>query len=386
MLYDRKIKYIDYIENGEKIHNAGFVKIQMFGENCELYLSVNKLFSTDTFVKEICLVGDGKKFVLGNIYIQNGKGNFTCKDIVTENLGENISYHELNKICIKLSESRQLVCDWVENYSSVEKVAKIVDYAPAETATMTANYGVESKIDDILPKQEWKDPTIALTSKKELLKIEPLKKEQELDIVSKHKMDRYESQNQEDQLQKNIQYGIPNSTNSELEYADLEAAEYKNTENYAENCLENYKNTDIDANDSKIKLESEFMNMQNQMKKKMLYDDKWQQLEHIYPHTKPFRDKREYLVIRPSDFVILSNTYYHLVNNSFLLHGFYNYEHLILCKISRKENDLYYVGVPGNLYEKEKKVALMFGFQSFECKKEPACVGDFGYYMINVEI
>jgi len=42
--------------------------------------------------------------------------------------------------------------------------------------------------------------------------------------------------------------------------------------------------------------------------------------------------------------------------------------------------------VPGNFYEREKQVALMFGFESFECQKEPAQVGDFGYYMIPVEL
>jgi hypothetical protein len=44
------------------------------------------------------------------------------------------------------------------------------------------------------------------------------------------------------------------------------------------------------------------------------------------------------------------------------------------------------VGVPGNYYEKEKQVAVMFGFESFETKTEPAKEGDFGYYMIGVVI
>jgi len=117
-----------------------------------------------------------------------------------------------------------------------------------------------------------------------------------------------------------------------------------------------------------------------------LHEDKWKQLYHVYPHVTPFQDDREYLSIGPNDFVILNKTYHKLVNNSFLLHGFYNYEHLILARVVRRGEERYYLGVPGNYYEREKQVAVMFGFESFECQKEPAREGDFGYYMIRVEI
>ena len=114
--------------------------------------------------------------------------------------------------------------------------------------------------------------------------------------------------------------------------------------------------------------------------------DKWQQLQAIYPHIRPFEDRREYLLMRPQDFVILPQKYYSLSDNSFLLHGYYNYDHLILSKENRPEGEKLYIGVPGNFYDKEKQVAIMFGFESFEGKQEPARIGDFGYYMIPVEI
>ncbi len=115
-------------------------------------------------------------------------------------------------------------------------------------------------------------------------------------------------------------------------------------------------------------------------------EDKWQQLLKIYPHIHPFQDEREYLSLRPEDFVILQSNAYRLVQNSFLLHGYFNYDHLILAQVSRKSGNQYYIGVPGNFYEKEKQVAIMYGFSSFECRREPAEEGDFGYYMIKVEL
>lgn len=117
-----------------------------------------------------------------------------------------------------------------------------------------------------------------------------------------------------------------------------------------------------------------------------LLEDKWMQLCAIYPHIRPFRDKREYLSIGPADFVLFPAASYKLVNNSFLLHGYYNYHHLILTRLEQKGEYLYYIGVPGSYFEKEKQVAIMFGFESFECETEPAQVGDFGYYMMRTEL
>ena len=115
-------------------------------------------------------------------------------------------------------------------------------------------------------------------------------------------------------------------------------------------------------------------------------DTKWEQLSSIYPHIHPFRDTREFLSVGPEDFVILRERCYQMTHNSFLLHGYYNYRHLLLMKQGTPDQVKYYIGVPGNFYEREKQVARMFGFESFEGVREPAREGDFGYYLISVEL
>lgn len=130
---------------------------------------------------------------------------------------------------------------------------------------------------------------------------------------------------------------------------------------------------------------------EEQPKGAWLHDDKWKRLEDIFPHVHPFGDGREFLSIKPKDFVVLTKEYQCLANNSFLLHGFYNYHHIILGKIvdgakGDSNTEKLYIGVPGVFYEREKAVALMFGFESFGCSKEPAEIGTFGYYMKRVEI
>ncbi|MDD6655699.1 MAG: hypothetical protein PUE95_00115 [Lachnospiraceae bacterium] len=112
-----------------------------------------------------------------------------------------------------------------------------------------------------------------------------------------------------------------------------------------------------------------------------LCEDKWEQILTTYEKIHPYGDSRIYVKLEPKDFIVLRANYQHLVNNSFLLHGFYNYRYLILGK----EKD-FYLGVPGVFYEREKMVALMFGFEAFECEGGVAREGKFGYYLRKVEL
>ena len=65
------------------------------------------------------------------------------------------------------------------------------------------------------------------------------------------------------------------------------------------------------------------------------------------------------------------------VHNSFLLHGYYNYGHLVLDEKNGRSR----LGVPGNYYEREEVVASMFGFPDFEpAKGREKQTGVFGYY------
>lgn len=131
-----------------------------------------------------------------------------------------------------------------------------------------------------------------------------------------------------------------------------------------------------------------------------LKEDKWEQILDTYERIHPYGDGRVYVKIAPKDFIILSGSCQHLVNNSFLLHGFYNYRYVILGRrenslrelssegysVSSSEKEEYFLGVPGVFYEREKMVALMFGFEAFECEGGDPKPGDFGYYLRKVEL
>ncbi len=127
---------------------------------------------------------------------------------------------------------------------------------------------------------------------------------------------------------------------------------------------------------------------EREVKTVSVFPDKWEQLKNQYQTIHPFGDEREFITIEPKDFVILREASQRLVNNSFLLHGFYNYRHLILGRddqLGSKGNVCFYIGVPGVFFEREKMVAVMFGFEGFE-SAGPVEIGKFGYYLRRVEI
>lgn len=118
---------------------------------------------------------------------------------------------------------------------------------------------------------------------------------------------------------------------------------------------------------------------------KEIFKSKWEQLSSGKKKVNLMGKESDYIQISPSDMIALSNPYHSLVNNAFLLHGYYNYNHLILGPAKGNKNS-YFIGVPGNFYKQEVNAARMFGFEYFENGTERVEVGDFGYYMKKVKL
>ena len=102
------------------------------------------------------------------------------------------------------------------------------------------------------------------------------------------------------------------------------------------------------------------------------------------------RQEQRYCKIMREDMKKLSQKNWYLANNSFLLHGYYNYRHLLLITDEGKR----YLGVPGIYHRREEAAARSFGFSEFcrisedsiilspqECDRE----NDFGYWCRELE-
>ena len=325
MSYYKRVIYMDHYSNGEKVGNAGFVKLMKMNEGggnrtC-LQIHIMNLPRQQTWQGTVKLVLEKREYLLGQMNIVGGRGMMQVK-YVEEMLKENGS-------------------DWDKQ----ENARIVVEINPGETIRC-----------DLRGDQPGGN-------------------------------DRRESglknDNKEDGNSEEVEQG------SEFTERYLETGKTEISEMESDTCKEIEK-TEAGFRES----ESEESDRQVYSTKKQMYPerggrmkkDKWSQIWEMLPHIRPFGDEREYLRIGLQDMLILSGKYYRLVENSFLLHGFYNYEHLIMTRMCRRGMEKYYIGVPGNYYEREKQVAVWFGFESFEPKAEPATEGAFGYYMISVEI
>ena len=76
-----------------------------------------------------------------------------------------------------------------------------------------------------------------------------------------------------------------------------------------------------------------------------------------------------------------------LCNNSFLVHGFFNYHYLILKTVENGDTKQQFIGVPGIYEQPERMMALLFGFPEFEADENSPdmpsanATGTFGYWM-----
>ncbi len=116
----------------------------------------------------------------------------------------------------------------------------------------------------------------------------------------------------------------------------------------------------------------------------------WNQLQRRYAKVLAFDYDYgcEILSIKPQDIGILPRENWVYGNNSFLLHGYYNYRHLILARLENPEGEIrYLLGVPGHYFSNEKNLASMFGFPHFVlARKQPEENGRFGYWYTDLRL
>lgn len=116
----------------------------------------------------------------------------------------------------------------------------------------------------------------------------------------------------------------------------------------------------------------------------------WEMLRRRYPKVQAFdyADGCEILAIKPQDIGLLPRETWVYGNNSFLLHGYYNFRYLILARLDNPAGvRRYLLGVPGHYFNNEKYMASMFGFADFVLSKEqPAGDDRFGYWYTDIRL
>lgn len=369
MFYDRKIKYLDYFVKGERCGNAGFIKLEMRDTVCSITINVNGLRTTDSLSVRVCLVGAGQEGELCTLELVQGRGRKQLQRQNAQNLGDTgIAYDSLEAVRIPISAEREIVgvIGTAVSVGQVNRKSAQIVMVPAAEVSAAAEPEAEAVSEK------------AVVSEKTPMSIEiaaPMEQIAPMERTALMEREKLTIPAERDALTDKQSTSIKNDVPTEQSIMPVEREEP------AGQTIAPIKK-DMPTRQSTAPKKA----IENKEKKIPLCDNKWKQLWEIYPHITPFRDEREYLSVGPNDFVILPEKYFRMANNSFLLHGYYNYKHLVLKRLEYRGETRYYIGVPGNFYDREKQVALMFGFESFESLEEPAGTGDYGYYLMRIEL
>lgn len=93
------------------------------------------------------------------------------------------------------------------------------------------------------------------------------------------------------------------------------------------------------------------------------WDKVWEGLVLNHAQYHPFADREaECVQIELRHLRELPRRYWYLGNNSFLLHGFFNYQYLVVGKTGEGR---WFIGVPGVYQRQECVMAVIFGFPDF---------------------
>lgn len=403
IFFQKKIIYLDYVERENKIKNGGVIKWEARGEESRVQIHIRGLYPTDSCRGELMLLSEGEGYPADTIYLQYGTAEY-AGIWHNENLaGTGIPYEGCDGIIIKLSETRFLRGIWRNREKQKAEAPETAPQNEPEPAMLASAQTAEEPMavvrtmgpvsaaqtvldaydDTVLEPQPMpgNEEVRQNESGAEAPQLMPEAGEswnEETDVEAPNPMPATE-ESRKDEPEAEAPNPMPEAEEPQQdEPGEEEQPEPQQAIPPAEE--------EAQSHEEESASEAPFLRSQRKMQAGQISPNKWEQLNRIYPKIQPFGDVREYLSIAPCDFVILSEHYQEMVQNSFLLHGYYNYGHLILTKIKEGIDDNYYLGVPGVYYEREKQAALLFGFEGFEGDGDAVQDGSFGYYMKRVEI
>ena len=355
--YRRLISYIYEYEGKTKGKNVGFVKLEARNGQCRLNVNIKRMYVGGNAIGVYLLGREGRKTFLGNMFVRNGNGEFRATVDASNVEGNGVgldTYYGLTVHDVKNS--------W-RSYTTMWEDPAIAEAERSEPAKSDASTGPVAQ--DILPGAESDKPV-------------------QMEVFS------------------NVIREIEEDINMEETHAaELAVGNGAERENFTEETVE--KNAPAGSADSITVTSNDLPIVSPELENPDVLrylqetesgprspEELWQELRKQYPKITPFDYDGgcEVLTIRPEDIGRLPRENWIYGNNSFLLHGYYNFRYLILVCLNNADGaPRYLIGVPGHYYSNEKYMATMFGFPNFVLsKKQPPNDGRFGYWYTDIKM
>lgn len=443
--YHRLISYIYAYEGGIKGKNTGFAKLETRGTSCRIQVSVRRVFAGGSPIGVYLLAGQ-EEIRIGTLFVRGGNGEFravvNCENIE----GSGCNMEECCGLTLHETDSawRAYTTIWEDAVAhaaevdladvTAEKVRE--QEAEKEEATRKLAENVSGEVNSASVGKEKLDEASELTRSGEMESQDTSTETEKKEAVNINETDFGISQPQPEKLEdSNLEIfedtetmeAVPDiSETSDHQEAEVvqeaqtetpqesfqESTQEVQTETPKESFQESYQEAQTearrkDSQESTREVRKEALpdsppdhqeafqpGSQNQKQpqpdsskespKEDPAESLWNRLRAAYPKVTAFEcsDGCEILVIKPQDIGLLPRENWVYGNNSFLLHGYYNYRYLILARLGKSgERGRYILGVPGHYGNNEKYMAAMFGFDRFvRSTRQPPRDSRFGYW------
>lgn len=443
--YHRLISYIYAYEGGIKGKNTGFAKLETRGTSCRIQVSVRRVFAGGSPIGVYLLAGQ-EEIRIGTLFVRGGNGEFravvNCENIE----GSGCNMEECCGLTLHETDSawRAYTTIWEDAVAHAAEV-ELADVtaekvreqeAEKEEATRKLAENVSGEVNSASVGKEKLDEASELARSGEMENQDTSTETEKKETVNINETDFGISQPQPEKLEdSNLEIfedtetmeAVPDiSETSDHQEAEVvqetqtetpqesfqESNQEVQTETPKESFQESYQEAQTearrkDSQESTREVRKEALpdsppdhqeafqpGSQNQKQpqpdsskefpKEDPAESLWNRLRAAYPKVTAFEcaDGCEILVIKPQDIGLLPRENWVYGNNSFLLHGYYNYRYLILARLGKPgERGRYILGVPGHYGNNEKYMAAMFGFDRFvRSTRQPPRDSRFGYW------
>ena len=443
--YHRLISYIYSYEGGIKGKNTGFAKLETRGTSCRIQVSVRRVFAGGSPIGVYLLAGQ-EEIRIGTLFVRGGNGEFravvNCENIE----GSGCNMEECCGLTLHETDSawRAYTTIWEDAVAHAAEVEladvtaeKVLEQeAEKEEATRKLAENVSGEVNSASVGKEKLDEASELTRSGEMESQDTSTETEKKEAVNINETDFGISQPQPEKLEdSNLEIfedmetmeAVPDiSETSDHQEAEVvqetqtetpqesfqESTQEVQTETPKESFQESYQEAQTEARrkdsqesirevrkealpdsppDHQEAFRSDSQNQKQpqpdsskEFSKEDPAESLWNRLRAAYPKVTAFEcaDGCEILVIKPQDIGLLPRENWVYGNNSFLLHGYYNYRYLILARLGKPgERGRYILGVPGHYGNNEKYMAAMFGFDRFvRSTRQPPRDSRFGYW------
>ena len=344
--FRRFLSYIYAYENGRKLRNAGFVKVEIREQRMKVQVAVNGIYQKGGRPVELFLIDDREKRIkVGEISLLNGHGEFRSSTNTENVWNSGYAFSQICGICLQGAGNRN------QFYMTLWKDVK--------REVLTA------------------EPEEKEDRKPEMIYVAPVQhKEQKTEETEKRPEGQKTEECEERPEEQKIEEGKEEPEAEKIAELDeekkAEECEEEPEEQKTEECKEEPEEQEAVLHAAEVdKTESLIL---------------WKKLCSRYPHvdirpvisnTEASQSGRhicEVLRIRPSDIGRLPRNNWILAQNQFVRQAYSRFRQIFLLRMEDKNSDgpdenQWFMGVPGENSEQERALAKIFGFTDyFPCR------------------